>query len=309
MAFVVENTLQAVILAYQKALLERERLHITKKVMQLSLDQFKYARSAKATGNSTTFDVQQAKAAYLEDSSNFILQGINFRNAKRNLNLIMGESHTQQYTLSDNFKPVEKNFELNNLYNSLENSSQTLQNQYINQELIKYDLQQSKSRMYPTFSLNAGSGYNYRSTKVDDMPRSNADPLNVYGNFTLSFNLFNGGEVSRSIQNAKISLEKKKLETAEMEKQLKMQLVSMYDLYNVRQQLYEVALEKEEVTRINYQLAQDRYKLGTINSINFREVQLGYLNASLSRLQSIYNLMDSYTEIMRMTGGIIEEYQ
>ncbi|WP_462280412.1 TolC family protein [Salinivirga cyanobacteriivorans] len=308
MSVVVENTLQAIILAYQKTLLEKERLQITREVMNLSLDQFRYAKTQKNTGNGTTFDLQQAKTAYLEDSSNYILQGINFRNAKRNLNLIMGESHTKQYTLTDSFQPIDESFNLEELYNRLEASNQTLTNQYINQKLIKYDLQQSKSNLYPTFSLNAGSSYTYGSRKVDDLPKTNSDPLVVYGNFTLNFNLFNGGQVKRSIQNAKISLEQSKLETREMENELKMQLVSLYDLYNVRKQLYNVALENEKVTQLNYELAKDRYRLGTINSINFRQVQLSFLNASLSKLQTIYDLMDSYTEIMRMTGSILTEF-
>ncbi|ALO15893.1 Outer membrane efflux protein BepC precursor [Salinivirga cyanobacteriivorans] len=308
MSVVVENTLQAIILAYQKTLLEKERLQITREVMNLSLDQFRYAKTQKNTGNGTTFDLQQAKTAYLEDSSNYILQGINFRNAKRNLNLIMGESHTKQYTLTDSFQPIDESFNLEELYNRLEASNQTLTNQYINQKLIKYDLQQSKSNLYPTFSLNAGSSYTYGTRKVDDLPNTNSDPLVVYGNFTLNFNLFNGGQVKRSIQNAKISLEQSKLETREMENELKMQLVSLYDLYNVRKQLYNVALENEKVTQLNYELAKDRYRLGTINSINFRQVQLSFLNASLSKLQTIYDLMDSYTEIMRMTGNILTEF-
>ena len=308
MSVVVENTLQAIILAYQKTLLEKERLQITREVMNLSLDQFRYTKTQRNTGNGTTFDLQQAKTAYLEDSSNYILQGINFRNAKRNLNLIMGESHTKQYTLTDSFQPIDESFNLEELYNRLEATNQTLTNQYINQKLIKYDLQQSKSNLYPTFSLNAGSSYTYGSRKVDDLPNTNSDPLVVYGNFTLNFNLFNGGQVKRSIQNAKISLEQSKLETKEMENELKMQLVSLYDLYNVRKQLYNVALENEKVTRLNYDLAKDRYRLGTINSINLREVQLSFLNASLSKLQTIYDLMDSYTEIMRMTGSILTEF-
>ncbi len=308
MSLVVENTLQAVVLSYQKALLEKERLNVTREVMQLSQKRYAYAQTRRETGNASTFDLQQARTAYLEDSSNYILQGINFRNAMRNLNLVMGESHTAQYTLTDSFKPIDHTFKLDQLYDKLKQSNQSLENQYINKELMQYDLKLSKSRLYPTFSLNAGSNYTYGSTKVDDNPRSNSDPLVAYGNFTLSFNLFNGGQVRRNIQNAKISLQKKQLETEEIEKQIKMQLVSVFDLYNVRLQLYDVAVENAKLTKMSYDIAEDKYKRGTINSINLREVQLSYLNASLSKLQAIYNLMDSYTEIMRLTGGIMQEF-
>jgi outer membrane protein len=308
MAIVVENTLQAVILAYQKALLEKERLALTSELMRLSFDQYSYEQTRKSTGSGTTFDLQQARTAYLEDSSSYILQGINYRNAMRNLNLIMGEEHSAQYTLTDSFKPIDHNFKLDELFANLENNSQTLKNQYINQQLIQYDLEQSKSRLYPSFSLNAGSSYTISSTKLNSNPRSTADPLLVYGNFTLSFNLFNGGNVRRSIQNARIEIEKNELEISELKKQLKMQLVSTFDLYFVRKQLYDVALENVTLTKMNLELAQDRYRLGTINSINLREVQMSYLSASLSELQTIYDLLDTYTEIMRATGGIVQEY-
>lgn len=308
MAVVVENTLQAVILAYQKALLEKERLAVTNELMRLSFDQYSYERTRKSTGSGTTFDLQQARTAYLEDSSSYILQGINYRNALRNLNLIMGEEHSNQYTLTDSFKPIDNNFKLEELFANLENNSQTLKNQYINQQLIHYDLAQSKSQLYPSFSLNAGSSYTISSSKINSNPRSTSDPLFLYGNFTLSFNLFNGGNVKRAIQNARIEIEKSELETSELKKQLNMQLVSTFDLYYVRKQLYEVAVENVTLTKMNLKLAQDRYRLGTINSINLREVQMAYLSASLSRLQTIYDLLDTYTEIMRATGGIVQEF-
>ena len=308
MAVVVENTLQAVILAYQRALLEKETLAVTKEVMKLSYDQYQYEEARKGTGSGTTFDLQQARTSYLQDSSTYILQGINYRNAMRNLNLIMGEEHSVQYTLTDSFKPIEHTFKLENLFSNLESNSQILKNQYISQQMLQYDMEQSKSQLYPSFSLNAGSSYTLSSTKIDNAARTNADPLYLYGNFTLSFNLFNGGNVRRSIQNAKIELEKSQLETNELEKQIKMELTSTFDLYNVRKQLYDVSVENVTLTRMNLTLAQDKYKLGTINSINLREVKLAYLNASLSRLQAIYDLMNTYTEIMRATGGIVQEF-
>jgi outer membrane protein len=308
MAVVVENTLQAVILAYQRALLEKERLAVTNEVMKLSFDQYQYEKVRKSTGSGTAFDLQQALTSYLQDSSTHILQGINYRNAMRNLSIIMGEEHSIQYTLTDSFKPIDHTFKLEDLFTNLESNSQILKNQYINQQLIQFDLEQSKSQLYPTFSLNAGSSYTFSSTKIDEAARYKSDPLFMYGNFTLSFNLFNGGNVKRAIENARIEIEQAELETKELEKQVKMQLTSTFDLYNVRKQLFEVSVENVALTKMNLDLARDRYKLGTINSINLREVQLSYLNASLAKLQSIYDIMDTYTEIMRATGGIVQEF-
>ncbi|MFO7864120.1 MAG: TolC family protein [Salinivirgaceae bacterium] len=307
-SLVVENTLQAVVLAYQKALLEKEQLELTRQLMQLSADLWEYTGNQKKYGNATTFDVQQAHTSYLEDSSNNILQGVNYRNALRNLNLIMGEEPTKSYVLSGTFEPILEDLKLASIIEQAQSNNQTLRNQFINQSILESNVQLGKSRMYPTFSLSTGVNYTYGSAKIDDLTRSTSDPLMVYGNFSLNFNLFDGGNVRRSIQNAQIDLEKNQLQTEQMHNRIKMQLSASYDLYNVRKQLYAVAVENEQLRQINLDLADRSFKRGTINSINFRQVQLNYLNASLAKLQSIYNLMDAYTEVMRLSGGILQQF-
>ena len=76
----------------------------------------------------------------------------------------------------------------------------------------------------------------------------------------------------------------------------------------MRKQLLEVADLGLQSARLNLQIASDKFRAGTINSFNFRDVQLIYLNASLATLEVTYNLISSETELMRLTGGIITEY-
>ena len=45
-----------------------------------------------------------------------------------------------------------------------------------------------------------------------------------------------------------------------------------------------------------------------INSFNYRDVQLLFLNAAFGKLQATYDLIDTHSELMRLTGSIISEY-
>ena len=58
----------------------------------------------------------------------------------------------------------------------------------------------------------------------------------------LSFNLTNGGNTRRAIQNAKIDEQIGQLTIEEMRKAMANQLVFLHDLYEVRKQLYDVEL-------------------------------------------------------------------
>jgi outer membrane protein TolC len=60
---------------------------------------------------------------------------------------------------------------------------------------------------------------------------------------------------------------------------------------------------------LNLELADERFQTGTINSFDFRQIQVNYLNTALNNLQARFDLLDSETELLRLTGGILNEYE
>ena len=65
-------------------------------------DRYDYLLAKKELGNSVTYEVLQAKNSFLSDSSNVLLQSLNLKNAKMNLNLLLGESIETNYLLTKN---------------------------------------------------------------------------------------------------------------------------------------------------------------------------------------------------------------
>ena len=98
------------------------------------------------------------------------------------------------------------------------------------------------------------------------------------------------------------------MEIEEMKLTLNIQLQKILELYNVRKQLLNVAGERLEAARLNMQISDEKYRSGAINSFNYRDVQLVFLDAAFSRLQAMFNLIETHSELMRLTGGVIQEY-
>jgi len=306
---VIENTLQAVVLAYYRVLLAREQLEVLEEVKELSRDRYDYEQQGRALGTAGTFEVLQAKTAYLSDSSNFILQKNNYRNALRNLNQMMAEEVGKEYELTGQLTPSYQKYSFENLEEKMLSDNRNLKNQFINNQLQQANLELEKSALYPSLRLNSGVDYSRTRVNPDGAPSASTnDSYAYYANFTLSFNLFNGGNTRRAIQNAEIEQDIASVETEELENDLKRSLQNTYELYEVRKQLFDVAVENEEAAKLNMQIAEERFKAGAINSFNYRDIQLAYLNTSLNRLQAVYDLIDSQTELMRLTGNIVSEY-
>ncbi len=94
-----------------------------------------------------------------------------------------------------------------------------------------------------------------------------------------------------------------------MEHKLSNTLIQQLELYNIRKEILSVTEENVEAAKLNFEIAEEKYKSGAINSFNYRDIQIVYLNASTRRLNAVYSLKETNTELARLTGSIITEKQ
>ena len=56
----------------------------------------------------------------------------------------------------------------------------------------------------------------------------------------------------------------------------------------------------------NISIAEERYRGGTINSFDYRAIQLSLVNAEFQLLNAQLNLKNTETELLRLTGQIVQ---
>ncbi|MFW6100427.1 MAG: TolC family protein [Bacteroidota bacterium] len=313
LAVVAENTIYSVILSYYNILLAEQRADIARSNMKLSQDRYQRAQHSKEIGTTVTYDLLQAKNAYLRDSSDFLSARSSYRNAVRELNYHMAEPLDREYDYVSDFTPDTSDFQYSNLVDRMLENNHTLENQYINLEMARLDVQSAKSSYYPTLSMKGSGGYaeseqDYGTDAMNRLDQSRSG-MNASVGISLSYTLFDGNNRKRALEAARIEREISQVETEEMQQDLKNQLAQEYELYQVRKQLLQVADENLEAAEINLELSREKFENGTINSFNFRDVQQIYLDAAYNYQQAIFNVIQSYHTLLRLTGGIIEEYE
>ncbi|MGQ8335955.1 TolC family protein [Sunxiuqinia sp. A32] len=308
-AIIVEGTIQSVILAYYSALLEKEKINVVKELMDLSEDRFTQIEQRKEFGSAVTFDVLQAKNAYLSDKTNFLLQEVAYKNSLRDLNYLMAVDDNQKFDLISDFEALPVEYSIADLHEQLLGNNKVLKNQYINQNLLENAVVAAKSSYYPSLDLSAGGGVTRTGNDFEVRGSSWENAANMYGNLTLSYNLFSGGNRKRALQIAEIEQQGGEVEISQMQHDLTNKLDNLYELYLVREELLSVAKENLDAAKLNLQIAKDKYDAGAINSFNYRDVQLIFLNAAQQELQAIYNFIDTHTSLLRMTGTIIQQYE
>ncbi len=306
----LENTILLTVLGYYNMLLQNEKLDVLTNIMNLSRDRYDYVKTRKELGSAVTFDVLQVKDAFLSDSSNYILQKLNFYNSIRDFNQLLADTVYVSYVPTDAFETDLLELKYEDLKTMMVESNKNLHRQYVNQKILENNIGLQKSSLYPRISLNAGAdNYNIRTDLIS--PDISAVTINNYGayaNLSLSYTIFNGGNRKRNIQNAMVDEEIGQMEIADLKLKLNNQLLSMLELYNARKQLYRVADESTKSAELNLQIAKDKFASGAINSFNYRDIQLSYINASFKKLEAIYLLIGSYNDLLRLTGNIIAQH-
>jgi len=307
---IVENTLVSVMSYYYQALLNQEYILIGQELVGLSEDRYRYEEEKANLGASTTYNLLQAQNAWLEDQSSLLSAESNYRSAIRQLNYLMGTDLDNEYILTEDFAADSGSYDLAILEERMMGNNFTLQNQYLNLKVAELDVRQAKSSYYPTLSVGTSGGYSSSNTEYDvytDM-NSSLSGWSTGVSASLSYTIYNGGVRKQALQVARMSEEISEVQTRDLEQEMRMTLRQELDLYEVRQKQLDLAHENLAAAELNLELSSERYQNGTINSFNYRDVQQIYMNAAVVYQNAIFNVIVSHNSILRLTGGIIDEF-
>lgn len=306
---VIEETIQSVILAYYKILLEREKLDVAKTLMELSQDRYDYESERQQLGSMTTYEVLQAKNSWLEDEGRFLLQEVAYKNSIRDLNFLMAEDPQATWEFTEAFQVDPQQYDLASLEEKMLANNKNLKNQYINQRLLDKEVALQRAAWWPTLSASASYSNSESELTYTGLDPVTSNEYSYVGSLNLRWSLFDGGNRKRAVKVAKVDRETGRIQLENMRHALVNQLYNFYEIHLVRQELLTVAEEALETAELNLQISEEKFRAGAINSFNYRDVQLLYLNSAVNRLDAIYSYIDVDTALLRIIGGIISEYE
>jgi outer membrane protein len=337
--FIMENTVQGIILGYYSVLLQKEQLEVLIKNKAFSKERYDYVKLRKELGSAITFDVLQEQNNYLTDSATVLQQEILLKNSIRNLNVLLNENINKTYDLTESLPTEVDEYRYEDLRDKMLSSNTNLKNQYISQELFRNATRLAESNAYPSLTMNFGAngsldrlnanfrtltgntientvGYVNRDQNLPVYNSVNETALarqtltgNSYGafvNFGLRFTVFNGGQIRRTIENSQVQEKIEQLSTDQLKLSLENDLLASYDLYNLRRQLVQIAGVRLQSAELNLQLGNERYKNGALSAIDLRIVQDNYQQAALGNFLAIYASISSQVDLIRLTGGLLD---
>lgn len=320
---VVANTLQAIVLGYYGAVLQERRLEEFGKQLALSRDKYELLKVRLEVGTAVTTDLLLEEGNYLTDSVNYVNQLLVYQNAVSNLNFLLDESNpARQYNFTDDLDVEYNELSYEDLEQQIESQNVDLRKQYLTQQVLASTTRLRQLDRYPTLSLGGNYSWTRNRQDISDWPldfrtdqqtgavtnAGNNENFTYGVNFTISWNLFQGGQVNRAIREAVLREDIANIQTERLKATIRRDLVQALDQYRVRKQLFDINDRRYQASVQNLEISEERFKNGTINSFDYRTVQNNNLAAATVRLQSIFDLLDSQVTLMRLTGGLTQKY-
>jgi len=308
----IENTIQGIILQYYNCVLQKERLELLQKVVRLANNRLEYQQTKYDIGVSSKIDLLQIENTMLTDSSNLIIQELNYNNAIKNLNLTLGKEIETTWNFTDKIDTEIQLFSYEDLKSSTLADNKNIKNQYYNIQLAKQDIRLSKAVFYPIISINSGAAYNQSTYDIGELSNSmdnTGESLNYFANFSVNFRLFDGGKLYNTLRKVKVQKEIDELQFEKVKLEVLQKLSLTHNKYNSRISAFSLNQKAFKIAETNYDLATDKQHRGVINSFMLRDIEIAFITSGINAQQAAYNLMESKIALLKITGGIIQGYK
>lgn len=299
----IENTILQLFTVYYNVAQLVENTIAIQQTLDISKDRLVRANYQFDYGQSTKLAVLNAEVDINNDSINLINSKQQLKNFKRDLNVVTG------HTLPDDFDvktDIDFVLELNKddlFQKTLANNAVLLQ---VDKSITisEYDVKSGKSAYLPTIGLTGTYGWNENNNNAASFVAVSTS-TGLSGGLNLSWNLFDGGTTIARVKNARINLETQKLQKEQLMIDITRNFNNAWDDYLNKLEIYRIQEENIITAQNNFDRTEEKFKIGQVNSIEFRQAQLNLLNAELSRNQAKYLAKLAELQILQISGEIL----
>ncbi len=299
----IENTILQLFTVYFEIARLSENVTILKETLQISEERITRSNYQFEYGQNTKLDVLNAQVDAANDSINLINTKQLLVNTKRDLNLIVNNDLTKTFAVDTTINFVNRLQIDGFLEKSFENNVRILRNQS-NIKINEYDLKVSKSGYLPTIGLTGTYGWNKNNNNAAAfLATLTSDGLSASVN--LSWNLFDGGRTITEIKNAKIALENQEIQQEQLEQEVKRDIANALGNYENRLKVYEIQQQNVVTNQNNFERSKERFNLGQITSIEFRQAQINLIQAQTNKTLAKYDAKLAELQLLQLTGQLL----
>ncbi|WP_430411043.1 TolC family protein [Kordia sp.] len=299
----IENTLLQLFSVYYSVAQLSENTDAIEETFEISKDRLTRASYQFEYGQNTKLEVLNAQVDINNDSIAIVNTEQQLKNTKRDLNVILGNNLSEEFSVNTDISFLLEISKEELWAKTKANNVSVLQIEK-NISISSLDVKSNRSQYLPTIGLTGSYGWNRNNNNAAAFVAVSTN-TGLSGGINLSWNLFDGGGTITRVKNAKIALENQQLQKEQVMIDLERNFNNAWDDYQNKLVIFQLQEKNIATATNNFDRTKEKFKIGQVNSIEFRQAQLNLLNAELSRNQAKYNAKLAELTVLQLSGELL----
>ena len=259
------------------------------------------AQNRYTIGKASKLEVLNAQVDLNTDTTMLLRQKELYANTKTLLNQILARDPKTDFKVIEQIS-VDTNLLLPELQSLAEKQNPILEAQILNKKVAELQLKQVKGDRYPVLRLNSAYNFSESESSLGFVTQSSAKGFN-YG-FTATLNLFDGFAQNRNEKIAKIQIENSTIAIEQQTQALATTLTTSYQTYLTNLELSKLEEKNEAIAKQNLDITLEKFRIGTIATLEFRTAQLNYINAKVRNSNAQFQAKLSEIALKELAGNL-----
>jgi outer membrane protein len=293
--------ISAVNALYYDLVQQQQQLAALDTTIVISTQRLALAQNRFTIGKASKLEVLNAQVDLNTDKVTLLRQKESYTNQKIALNQILARDPNIDFRVVDEVN-VDNKLILAELIALAEKQNPQLESIIINKRVSELQLKQIKGERYPTLNLTSGYNFFESQSSLGFTSKSSAHGLN-YG-FRASLNVFDGFSQNRNEKIAKIQIENSKIAIEQQSLLLNSELSTAFQTYLTNLELIDLEENNEAIAKQNLNITVDKFRIGTITTLEFRTAQLNYINAKVRYSNAQFQAKLSEIALKELAGNL-----
>jgi outer membrane protein len=297
----VMQTLFNVTVAYFNIVKQKQQLESYNEVINYNRERVKILQASFNAGLSPKTDLLQAQIDLNVNLENAINQETLIIAVKRFLNQIMNRDAETPFEVQDsivlNYVP-DKNELLKKLF-STNTSVLSYQSQA---KISKLSIKEFTAARFPVINFIAGYYFLETHTSAGNVMSNRTYGPQIGG--TLTFPLFEGGNINRQVKAAKLDYQSAELGLEGIKLEVNAQLLNAYTEFENQQRLLKIERDNAALARENLEISMQRLRLGQTTSLEIRQAQESFEDSHTRLINFEYNTKLAETKLKQLIAGL-----
>lgn len=297
--FEVENLISQVKISYYEIVRIENQMDVLENTVDVSLERIEIEETKLDLGSGSEVELLQAQSDLNADRAALLRERNSLNEAKIALNELLSRDPVEDFTVTEDI-PIQRNLQEEELHQQIMADNSAIEIARMQQNAANIEVQQIRGERFPEITVTSGYSYS-RNEAGGGFIRLNESTGFIFG-ITARVNIFDGFNTNRRVQNAQINQKNSELQFEESKLRIESRFRTLFRTYLNSIELVDLEEANLENAEQTLDIALERFRLGTISSLELREAQRTFMTAENRLINAQYDAKLAETELLQLSG-------